>query len=88
MPPTQVYFLSRGTLKPANRQYTSINNEYELTLNNDSAIEPCVEEDVSIPSVQFDFKSIGNLEDTPEDSMIGRAIPVGVLQWQKHMHPK
>ncbi|XP_071499912.1 replication protein A 70 kDa DNA-binding subunit-like [Diadema antillarum] len=66
----KVYFLSRGSLKPANRQYTSINNEYELTLNNDTAIEPCVEEDVSIPSVQFDFKSIGTLEDTPEDSMI------------------
>ncbi|XP_030847892.1 replication protein A 70 kDa DNA-binding subunit isoform X2 [Strongylocentrotus purpuratus] len=66
----KVYFVSRGTLKPANRQYTSINNDYELTFNNDTMVEPCVEEDVSIPAVQFDFKSISHLEDTPEDSMI------------------
>ncbi|XP_041456357.1 replication protein A 70 kDa DNA-binding subunit-like isoform X1 [Lytechinus variegatus] len=66
----KIYYVSRGTLKPANRQYTSINNDYELTFNNDTMVEPCVEEDVSIPAVQFDFKSIAHLEDTAEDSMI------------------
>ena len=36
---TQVYFISRGRLRPANKQFNTTKNDYELTLNEDSGIE-------------------------------------------------
>ena len=36
----QVYYISRGRLRPANKQYTgSINNDYELNLTDDTDVE-------------------------------------------------
>ena len=36
---TQVYFISRGRLRPANKQFNTTKNDYELTFNEDSEIE-------------------------------------------------
>ncbi|XP_038058946.1 replication protein A 70 kDa DNA-binding subunit-like isoform X3 [Patiria miniata] len=66
----KVYFISRGTLKTANRQYTSITNDYEMTFNNDTTMVPCEEEDDSIPTMQFDFRTIGQLEDMNKDAIL------------------
>ena len=40
-PPTtpQVYYISRGRLRPANKQFNTTKNDYELTLNEDSEVE-------------------------------------------------
>lgn len=35
----QIYYISRGSVKTANKKYTSLKNDYELSLNNDSEIE-------------------------------------------------
>jgi len=37
----QTYYISKGTLKPAQRQYNHCKSDYELTLNSDSSIVPC-----------------------------------------------
>ncbi|XP_022105118.1 replication protein A 70 kDa DNA-binding subunit-like isoform X3 [Acanthaster planci] len=66
----KVYFFSRGTLKTANRQYTSITNDYEMTFNNDTTVVPCEEEDDSIPTMQFDFRSINQLEEMNKDAIL------------------
>ncbi|PIK46206.1 putative replication protein A 70 kDa DNA-binding subunit [Apostichopus japonicus] len=79
----KVYFLSKGTLKPANKQYTSIQNDYELTFNSETTMMPCEEEDSTIPNVQFDFRSITQLQDTNPDTMvdvIGVAKTAGEVQ--------
>ncbi|XP_071850158.1 replication protein A 70 kDa DNA-binding subunit-like [Apostichopus japonicus] len=79
----KVYFLSKGTLKPANKQYTSIQNDYELTFNSETTMMPCEEEDSTIPNVQFDFRSITQLQDTNPDTMvdvIGVAKMAGEVQ--------
>ena len=37
---TQMYYISRGRLRPANKQYTgSIRNDYELNLTDDTDVE-------------------------------------------------
>ncbi len=35
----QVYYISRGRLKPANRSFNATSSEYEITLNDDSEVE-------------------------------------------------
>ena len=35
----QVYFVSRGRLKPANKKFSSVKNDYELTLGDETSIE-------------------------------------------------
>ena len=39
----KVYYVSRGTLRPANRQYSSVNNDYEMSLDGRCEIEVCDE---------------------------------------------
>jgi len=37
---TQVYYISRGRLKPANKQYSGgVKNDYELTIGNETDVE-------------------------------------------------
>ena len=67
----QIYYVSKATLKTANKQYTSVQNDYEMTFNNDTIVEPC-DEDVDLPSVQFDFIKINELESKAPNSMIGK----------------
>ncbi len=35
----QVYYISRGRLKPANRSFNTTSCEYEISLNEDSEVE-------------------------------------------------
>ncbi|KAL5017372.1 hypothetical protein ScPMuIL_006961 [Solemya velum] len=65
----KIYYISRGSLKTANKQYTSIQNDYEMSFNNDTVIEPC-EEDVELPTLTFDFVQINALESKQPNSMI------------------
>uniref|UniRef100_A0A669DPH6 Replication protein A subunit n=1 Tax=Oreochromis niloticus TaxID=8128 RepID=A0A669DPH6_ORENI len=53
----KVYYISKGSLKIANKQYTSVKNDYEMTLNGESTIIPC-EDSCDVPMVQCDFVSI------------------------------
>jgi len=38
-----VYYISRAQLKTANKQYSKLDNDYEMTFSNDTLIEPCHE---------------------------------------------
>lgn len=67
----QVYYISKCSLKIANKQYTSVKNDYEMTLNGESSIVPC-EDSSNVPMVQCDFVSIGDLENKEKDSVVGK----------------
>uniref|UniRef100_A0A9L0S7J5 Replication protein A subunit n=1 Tax=Equus caballus TaxID=9796 RepID=A0A9L0S7J5_HORSE len=64
-----VYYFSKGTLKIANKQFTAVKNDYEMTFNNETSVMPC-EDDHHLPTVQFDFTGIGELENKPKDSLV------------------
>ncbi len=66
--------MSKGTLKPANKQYTSIQNDYEMVMNQETSIIPAEEDaDTSnIPDINYDFRTIAQLEEIPKDTMIGK----------------
>lgn len=66
----QLYFISSGTLKAANKQYSNLNNEYELTFRDSTELMACNEESSSIPTIQFDFVSISDLAHAAKESVV------------------
>ncbi|CAN9510899.1 unnamed protein product [Ophioblennius macclurei] len=65
----KVYYVSKATLKIANKQYTAVKNDYEMTLNGESSIVPC-DDDADVPKVQCDFVSIADLESREKDATV------------------
>lgn len=57
----KVYYITRATLKPANAKFSTVKNDYEITFNNDTAINPCDDSAASIPMMQYDFIPIANV---------------------------
>ncbi|KAL2906012.1 Replication protein A 70 kDa DNA-binding subunit B [Bienertia sinuspersici] len=45
----KVYYISKGTLKVANKRFNPIPNDYEMTLNENSVVEEVSSEGVYIP---------------------------------------
>jgi len=73
----KVYLISKGTLKFANKKFTSIKNDYEITLQPDSIVEPATDDNVNIPSMHFSFVRIDQIEDLQKDDVID---VIGVLK--------
>lgn len=65
----KVYYISRANLKTANKQYSNVNNNYEMTLNPDSVIELCTDES-DLPTWSFDFKKLKDLAQVEPASII------------------
>uniref|UniRef100_A0A671N9W1 Replication protein A subunit n=1 Tax=Sinocyclocheilus anshuiensis TaxID=1608454 RepID=A0A671N9W1_9TELE len=65
----KVYYISKGTLKIANKQFSSLKNDYEMTLNGETTISPC-EDCHDVPVVQCDFVSIADLESREKDTIV------------------
>uniref|UniRef100_A0A182QCD7 Replication protein A subunit n=1 Tax=Anopheles farauti TaxID=69004 RepID=A0A182QCD7_9DIPT len=66
----KVYFISKCQLKPANKQYTSLKNDYEMTMTNDTIVQECKEADGSLPEIQYNFVPISQIANMEPNSMI------------------
>lgn len=74
----KVYFITRGTIKTANKKFTNLNNDYELTLSGESQVFPCYDFDESqLPAVQFNFTQLNKVKDLEVDKLID---VIGVCQ--------
>ncbi|KAM6910908.1 replication protein A 70 kDa DNA-binding subunit-like isoform 2-T2 [Lycodopsis pacificus] len=65
----KVYFITKATLKIANKQYTTLKNDYEITLHAQSSIVPC-DDSQDIPVLHCDFVPIAELENRDKDAII------------------
>jgi len=65
----KVYALSGGRLKVANKQYTSIKCDYEITFDQSTKIEE-VADDTAIKSCTFDFIKIGDMVNISPNSLV------------------
>jgi len=65
----KIYYISRGSVKTANKKYTSLKNDYELSLNNDSEVELCTD-DCDLPDINYDFRQIKDIEQINKDAMV------------------
>ena len=75
-------YVSRGNVKPANKKYSNVNHEYELTMNEATIVEPCNSEELanggtSVPKIRYNFKPLAEIESEPVDAVVDL---VGVLR--------
>ncbi|XP_071569838.1 replication protein A 70 kDa DNA-binding subunit-like [Temnothorax nylanderi] len=68
--PGNVYYISRCTLKAANKQFNMLKNDYEMTMTGDTEIVPCHENSDDIPTLQFDFCPISQVENKEKNVLI------------------
>ena len=66
----KVYLISRGSLKPANKKFNSLNNDYELNLELSTSIEVCSVDDSSIPRQHFNFRPISEIANMDIDAIV------------------
>jgi len=70
----EVYMFKGFTVKSANKQYSTLNNDYELTLQSDSIIMPCDDGDANeVPSVCFNFVDIASIEGVENNKTVGKS---------------
>lgn len=65
----QIYMISRGLIKPTNKKFTAIAHDYELSLDENSIIQPS-NEDNTIPALKFNLVKISELQNIEPDSTI------------------
>ncbi|XP_059634770.1 replication protein A 70 kDa DNA-binding subunit A [Cornus florida] len=66
----KVYMISKGSLKPAQKNFNHLKNEWEIFLEATSTVDLCPDEDGSIPQQQFLFKSISEIESSKSNSIL------------------
>lgn len=57
----KVYYISKGMLRVANKQFSTVKNDYEMTLNENSVVEEVTDEAAFVPELKFDFVPIDQL---------------------------
>ncbi|KAL7269589.1 Replication factor A protein 1 [Rhizina undulata] len=73
----QVYYVSKCRVTMAKRQFSNVNNDYELTFERETVIEKCESQDESVPQVRFNFVSLADLNNVEKDAMID---VIGILK--------
>lgn len=66
----KVYVISKGSLKPAQKNFNHLKNEWEIFLEATSSVDLCPDEDASIPRQQFSFRRISEIENTENNSIL------------------
>lgn len=66
-----VYYISSPCrVQLAKKQFSNVNNDYELTFERDTVVEKTEDQDASVPQVKYNFSSIGSLQSIDKDSTI------------------
>ncbi|XP_075162697.1 replication protein A 70 [Haematobia irritans] len=79
----KVYFISKCQLKPANKQFCTLKNDYEMTFTSDTVVQLCEDDDGGIPEVKYDLvpiSQIANMEPKAAVDVVGVCKEVGELQ--------
>lgn len=66
----KVYLISKGSLKPAQKTFNHLRNDHEIFLESTSTIQPCFDDDNSIPRQQFHFRPISDVESMENNSVV------------------
>lgn len=66
----KVYVISKGSIKPVQKNYNHLKNEWEILLESSSSVDICPDEDESIPQQQFTFRAIAEVESAENNSVL------------------
>lgn len=72
----KVYYIARARVGIAKKQFTKLDNDYELTFNNDTEIEEASDA-ASVPSITFNFVPLHKLQDVEPNQTVD---VIGVVQ--------
>lgn len=65
-----VYYISSPCrVQIAKKQFSNVNNDYELTFERDTQVEKAEEQD-GVPQVRFNFKTIADLQEVQKDTTV------------------
>lgn len=64
-----VYYISNGKLKHANKKFSTLNNDYEITLEESSVVQPADSDD-SIPVGNFNFCTIEEIQQKGANELV------------------
>ncbi len=65
-----VYFITKGSLKAAQKNFNHLKNDWEIFLESSSTVEPCFEGDGSSPQQQFHFRPTRDVENMENNAMV------------------
>jgi len=65
----KVFYISNCSVKAANKQYSKLNNEYELTFKDNGTMELCQDAD-DVPTMTYNFASIADLANASKDTNV------------------
>jgi replication factor A1 len=72
-----VYYISTPCrVQIAKKQFSNVNNDYELTFERDTTVEKCEDQD-DVPRIKYNFTNIGALQQIEKDSTID---VIGILK--------
>lgn len=66
----KVYLISKGSLRPAQKAFNHLRNDHEIMLESVSTVQPCLEDDKSIPQQQFHFRPIADVESMENNTVV------------------
>lgn len=74
----KLYYISKCQLKPANKQFSTLKNDYEMTMTNETMIQlvPESETNGSIPEIKYEFVNIDILANIEVGTLVGTNIVV------------
>jgi replication factor A1 len=66
----KIFYVSKGRIKPANKQFSNCNSDYEITFGQETEVEECFEDASNLPTASFNFTPIDHLETLPKDTIV------------------
>lgn len=66
----KVYYISKCQIKPANKQYSKLKNDYEMTISSETVIQPCNEDTDTIPKLRYEFTPIAEIGEKEANSIV------------------
>lgn len=67
----KVYYISKCQIKQANKQFSTLNNDYEMTFTNETIVQECFDAPNSIPQIQYNFIPIDKVAHMDVGTFIG-----------------
>ncbi|XP_067000915.2 replication protein A 70 kDa DNA-binding subunit isoform X2 [Anabrus simplex] len=65
-----VYFISRCSVKTANKQFSNLRNDYELSFTSDTQVIPCHDDSSDLPSLSFSFTPLQKLAEIDPNNVV------------------
>jgi len=66
----KVYLISNCQVKAANKQFSKLRNDYELTFKDNVIVQPCDEDTSDVPTIIYNFMSIADLASQQKDAIV------------------